>query len=365
MISSMSEADTPRVSQSLLARTATALHQIVYQLLELGPTQRHLQMLGTRLVRRHKRQVDLRLTRRRQLALRLLSRLLQALQGHRVFAQIDPLRLLEFTRQPVDDALVKIIATKMRVPVRRLYLEHPVTQLQYRDVERAATQIIHANLLRMTRALVHPISQGRRRRLVDDPQHVQPRNLTHVLRRLTLRVVEIGRHRDHRLRHRLAKVILRRLLHLLKHHRRDLRRRMLLSGTHLRRRHLTRPLHHLEGHLRDLLGYLVVVTTHEPLDRKHRVRRVRHRLTLRRLTHQTLTLLRKGHHRRRRTTTLRIRDHLRLLPLHHRYTRIRRPKVYPYYLCHRFSSPVITNALHCRISTLSIASRVPYWRYAS
>src|SRR6185436_3906993 len=66
---------------------------------------------------------------------------------------------------------------------------------------------------------------------------------------------------------------------------------------------------------------------HEPLDRKDRVLRIGHRLTLGHLADQSLTVLRETNDRGRRTSPLRIRDHHRVATLHHRYDGVRGPQV--------------------------------------
>jgi hypothetical protein len=45
--------------------------------------------------------------------------------------------------------------------------------------------------------VVQPVGHSRGRRFVDQAQHVQAGQLRGVLRRLALRVVEVGRHGDH------------------------------------------------------------------------------------------------------------------------------------------------------------------------
>ena len=72
------------VGQRLLGRADGPLQQVVDELLELGARQLHLQVLGTGLIRRDERQVDVGLHHRGELHLGLLRRFLQALQRHAV-----------------------------------------------------------------------------------------------------------------------------------------------------------------------------------------------------------------------------------------------------------------------------------------
>ena len=125
------------VLEGLLHRRNRALDEIVRQLLELGPSEAVVQMLRTLLRRGDEGQVDVRRHRCRQLHLGLLGGLLEPLERHGVLRQVDALILLELSDEPIDDALIEVVATEVRVPVRRLHLEDTVSELQNGDVVRA------------------------------------------------------------------------------------------------------------------------------------------------------------------------------------------------------------------------------------
>src|SRR5262249_1961947 len=155
--------------------------------------------------------------------------------------------------------------------VGRLHLEHAVANLQHGDIERAATEVVDRDRLRRF-LLVEAIGQRGGRRLVDDAQDLEAGDAAGILGRLALRVIEIGRHRDHGLRDGLAEVSLRRLLHLLQDESGYLGRRVLFAvrfdpGVAV-------------GALYDVKGYelpvaldrgIVEAAADQPLDREKRV----------------------------------------------------------------------------------------------
>jgi hypothetical protein len=122
----------------------------------------------------------------------------------------------------------RVVAAEVRVAVGRLHLDDALAHLEDRDVERAAAEVVDGD--RLVLLLVEPVGQRRRGRLVDDAHDLEAGDLAGVLGGLALRVVEVGRHGDDRLGHRLAEVVLGGLLQLLQDHRGDLGRRVLLAA---------------------------------------------------------------------------------------------------------------------------------------
>ena len=130
----------------------------------------------------------------RELDLGFFSSLLQTLNRHRILTQIDALILLELLQQPLDQPLVDIVATQMSVAVGGLDLDHTLAHLENRDIESAAAKVVDGDQL--VSRLVQTVGQRRCRRLVDQSFHLQSSNLACVLGRLSLGIVEVGRHRD-------------------------------------------------------------------------------------------------------------------------------------------------------------------------
>ena len=118
----------------------------------------------------------------------------------------------------------------MGITVGGLDFNHAFADFQNRDIESSATEVVHRNGLVL--ALVEPVGQRRRRRLIDDALHFEAGNLTGIFGGLSLRVIEIRRHSDDRFGHLLAEVVLRRLLQLLQDQRGNLRWGVLLALRH-------------------------------------------------------------------------------------------------------------------------------------
>src|ERR1039458_5467507 len=79
----------------------------------------------------------------------------------------------------VDHALVDIVAAQVRVAVGRFHFHHAFAHFEDRNVERAAAEIVNRDGFVLL--LVQPVSQRRRRRLIDDAHHFQTGNLAGVL----------------------------------------------------------------------------------------------------------------------------------------------------------------------------------------
>ena len=224
-----------------------------------------------------------------------------------------PSLFLNSDDDPVDDALIEIVAAEVRVAVGRLHLDHAFADLEDRDVEGAAAEVVDRD--RLVLLLVEPVRQRRGGRLVDDPHHLETRDLAGFLGRLPLRIVEVRRDGDDRLGDRLPEILLGGLLQLLQHHRRDLRRRVLLVAdldAHIAVGRRNDPVRH---HLHFLV-HLVESPSHEALDREDRVLRIRDRLALGNLPDQPLARLRERHDRRRQSTPFGVGNHDGLAAFH-------------------------------------------------
>ena len=226
-----------------------------------------------------------------------------------------PCSFLNSAARVLDEAHVEVLAAEEGVAVRRLHLEHAVADLEDRDVEGAAAEVVDRD--RAGLLLVEAVGERRRRRLVDDAQHLEAGDLAGVLGGLALGVVEIGRDRDDGLRHRLAEIGLGGLLHLLQDEGGDLRGRIVLA-VRLDPGVAVRALDDLvgdEAHV--LLGHGVVEgAADQALDGEEGALGVRDRLALGRLADEALAVVREGHDRRGRARAFRVFDDLGLRAFH-------------------------------------------------
>ena len=206
--------------------------------------------------------------------------------------------------------------------------------LDDRNIEGTTTEVIHSDS-GVTGFLVHAVGECSGRWLVDYALNVETGNLARVFGRLTLRIVEVGRHGNNRFRHRLAQKVFRRLLHLHQHLCCDLRRRHLLAIylnpgiAIIGFDNLVR--HHLDVFLHDVVFKL---TTYQTLDSEQCVVRVRYRLTLRRLTNKRLTVTRIRDDGRRGAITLGVFNYLGFATIQHCYAGVGGAQVDTNYLSH-------------------------------
>ena len=288
-------------------------------------------MLRSRGVHGDVGQIDVGLLAGGQLDLGLLGGFLEALHREGILTDIDTGFFDELLGEEVDHPQVEVLATEEGVTVSREHLELALAvdlgDLDDRDVESAATEIVDRDLAVATR-LVEAIGQRRRGRLVDDALDVESGDATGVLGRLALRIIEVRRDRDHGIGDLFTEKILRGLLHLHEHARRDLGRRHL-SSLCLDPRIAVLGLDDAVRHHADVLldDLLVETPTDESLHGVERVGRIGDRLALGRLADHHFVVLGEGDDGGRGAIPLTVLDHARLAAIHNRDARVRGPKI--------------------------------------
>ncbi len=127
----------------------------------------------------------------------------------------------------LEDALVHVGAAELGVAAGGLDLEHALAELHDRHIERAAAEVDDDDAQFLPQP-VQTVGQRSRGRLVDQTHHFQPGDAAGILGGGALVVVEIGRHGDDGLFHRLAEERLGVALDLLQQEGRKLFRRIIL-----------------------------------------------------------------------------------------------------------------------------------------
>ena len=332
------------VFQRLLDRLHGAFQQVAHQLFQACARQLQLHVNWSAGARGDEGQVNLRLHHLGQLDLGLFRGVLQALQRHAVFAQVDVVLFFEFVDEPVDNPLVNVIASQVGIAVCGLDFHHARADFQHRNIKGAATEVVDGN--GFVTLLIQAVRQRRRGRFINNAHHVEPGNFTGLLGGLPLRVVEVRRHGDDRLGNFLAKKIFGCRLQFAENHRRDLRRAIQLSGN-VHAGVVVLAFDHFVRNALGLFVYFVEAPAHESLDRIHGVFWIGDRLPLGYLSHQTLAGLGDGHNRRRGAGTLLIRYHYRFSTLHYRYYRVRSAQIDSDNLTHNARSS-LDQILICR-----------------
>ncbi len=296
--------------------------------------------LGPRGVGRQERQIDFGFEHVGQLDLGFFGSFLEALQRHLVLGNVDAGFLLKLLHQPVNNALVDVVAAQVGVAVGGFHFHHAVAHFQDRNIERATAKVIYRDGFVLL--LVQPVGQRRGRGFVDDAHHFQAGDLPGVLGGLALRIVEIGRNRDDGLGDLFAEICLSRFLQFGENHRGNLGRGVafavdldarvaVFAGDHLIRNQL------------HLLAHFVEAAAHEALDRIHRVLRIGDGLAFRHRANQTLTTLGESDHGRRGPAALLIRNHDGLAAFHDGYDGVGRSQVYTYDFAHSTLNPSAKN----------------------
>ena len=201
------------VRQRLLARVDRALDEVLDEGLELCARQLHVEVDRAARARRDVGLGDVDLRYGGQFLLHLFRLGADALQRHQILAEVDAILFLELVADVFDQPVVEVLAAKEGVTIGGEHFEHAIADLEDRDVERAAAEVVHGDDLAAV-LFLKPVSQRSRSRLVDDAENFKTRDAARILGRLALRVVEVGGNRDDGLRYLFAKIGLGGFLHL-------------------------------------------------------------------------------------------------------------------------------------------------------
>merc|ERR1719393_289660 len=126
---------------------------------------------------------------------------------------------LELVDEVIHHPVVEILTAKMSVTSSGLDLEDAFLDGQDRHIKSSPTKIKDQHVaLDGALLLVQAIGNGGGGGLVNDPENIETSDNSGILGGLPLRVVEVGRDRDHGVLHLGAEVGLSGLLHLDQNH---------------------------------------------------------------------------------------------------------------------------------------------------
>ena len=291
----------------------------------LARRERLLEMLRPRSVGGDERKVDFGARHVGKLDFGVLGSLAEALEGHAILGEVDAGVVLELFDEPVHDAPVPVVAAEVGITIGGFDFEDAVAELEDRDIEGTAAEVIHGDGFFFLGVLVETERERSGGWLVDDALDFESGDLAGVLGCLALRVVEVRGNGDDSLGNFLAEIVFGGLLHLLKDESADFLRGIKLAvdidanvvtlGGYLVRHELC------------LTGELVVTVSDEALDRIDSLVRVRDHLVLGRLTDNALALRGKSDDGRGGASTFRVLDDDGFSAFHDGHARVGGSKV--------------------------------------
>ena len=216
------------ILHALVAGLLGSFEELADKILELGASQGHREMLGARGIGSDEGKVDVGRGGGGELALCLLARLPQALDGELVLGEVDALLLLELAHEKVEDRVVEILSAEESVAVGGLDFKNTPHDLEDGDIKGASSEIVDSN---RTLLLVRAIGKSGGSGLVDDTKDLKAGDLASILGGLALGVVEVGRDGNNGLADRMAEVGLCSLLHLCEDKGADLAGGVLLTSS--------------------------------------------------------------------------------------------------------------------------------------
>ncbi len=168
----------------------------------LGPGDLHLQVERLALAEHETAQMDVVRVFRRQGQLHRLGGAFEQPGGRRIDRDAG-MPDAELLRDQVPQDLIEILASKLWVAKAGFHIQHAENHLQHGDIQRAAAEVEHHDLL-VRIDVLHAESQGRRGRLVDQPGDVQPGELACVKGGPPCGIGEVRGHGEHHVAHGLA-----------------------------------------------------------------------------------------------------------------------------------------------------------------
>ena len=316
------------VFETVFERLQAAFEKFFADLLHLGAAELHVEVLRAGGVGGDERQVDVDGLRRGERDFGFLGFFLEALERHRVFAEIDAVFFFEGFHEPTDEGFVPVVAAEVGVAIGGFDFENAVADLEHGDVKGTAAQIEHGNFFVLL--FIQAVGQRGGGGLVDDAEHVETGDLAGVFGSLALGVVEIRGDGDDGLRDFLAEIGFGIGLEFTEDERRDLLGRELLGlfgGKHFDVSIAVFAGDDLVGHVLRLFAHFRELAADETFRGENGVAGIGDGLALGGLADQTFAGLRKRDDGRRGARAFGVGDHDGLAALHDRHARVGGAKI--------------------------------------
>ena len=310
-----------RIAQGPLHGPQQTIEQIRAETLKGAPLERGFDMQGPSFAGGNERQRNRCALHAAELDLGLLRRFSEPLQGLAIAAQIDAVLALELIGQPIHNAAIPVVAAQLGIAAGGLHIEHTLGNAQHRYVEGAAAQVEHEHALHG--AAIEAVSQRSGCGFVQDPLHADPRQTAGIAGGLTLGIVEVSRHGDHRRFHRLTEIRAGVIHEFAQDAGHQLFRRVFPLRGRAHHAHIALVVGpHGVGNREAAVLQLLPLAPHEALQIGEGVARVQHQLAAGQLPHQQFSVLAEADNRWGGASALGTGNHLRAPTLEHRHHRV-------------------------------------------
>ena len=163
-------------------------------MIELGSGELHLQVLWPGGIGRDKGKIDVCFECAGEFDFGFFGGLGKALQRLTIFSQINALIAQKLFGNPIDEALVKIIAAKMGVSGGGMDFKYAIAYIEDGDIKGSAAEIEDQDGL--VALFVQAISECSRGGFIDNAKNVEAGDFSGVLSGLALCIIEVGRDSD-------------------------------------------------------------------------------------------------------------------------------------------------------------------------
>ncbi len=248
------------------------------------------------------------------------------LHGFGVAAEVEAEIAANVVEGDGDEQVVDVVAAKVRVAVGGDDFEDAVVQLEDRDVEGAAAEIVDGDDAVLL--LVEAVGERCGRGFVDQAEDFEAGDASRVFGGLALGVVEIGGDGDDRLCDRRAEVALGVALQLAEDQRGDFRRSgRLVAERDAKYFARLKIVGKAEGEELQFFLDVFDATSHEALDRVDGALRRFDQISASRVADYRLIVFVERDDRGNQVRAVIARDHDRGVPLHERHERVRGAEV--------------------------------------